>query len=163
MGSVFVGQRLKIQRKSPFYGVGDTLDGVVVGISDRFFTIKTLTGWRETIDFVDVKAGRVKVTAFKSNKPPAEEKKGEIPMEENNNYQVEETALDPNPMLFVKSQDMPTRLEFAKDQKQTKKIEPILKVNEKAKVASIAVAGISEMLHDMADEPVEVTVFIKRV
>ena len=61
MYNIALNERITIKRKSAMNAISDTLQGIVIAINQRFFVVKTLTGWKESIDFEDIKAGRAKI------------------------------------------------------------------------------------------------------
>lgn len=56
-----VGQNVTVKRKPPEHWQGHLLFGVVIAVSENHFTVKNPSGWKESILFSDIRAGRAKI------------------------------------------------------------------------------------------------------
>lgn len=64
---IIKGQRLKIAYRLQGQRKDRVLQGVVISVTERFFTVQTLMGYRESVDFVDLKTGRAKIMNQEEN------------------------------------------------------------------------------------------------
>ncbi len=77
--NLVVGQQITIDRKSPHSGRGDRLlTGTVVAVSERFVTVKSHKGYRESILFTDIKNGHAKIVAKKEEPMEKHEEHNEL-------------------------------------------------------------------------------------